>query len=585
MTTNPRFPRRSVWRQCLAAAVALSLPLAADLLAGDGPLLAQAVDAHFVVTVVLIILATFISEDMTCIGAGLLVARGDLRLATALAGCFLGLWLGDMLLYLAGRGLGRPLLRRAPVRWLIREEDVDRYSAWLNERGAAAVFIGRFLPGSRLPMYFASGVLRTSFPRFSLYFLVAVAVWTPLLVGAAALIGRPLIRYFEAVRENALTSLAVALLAVWLLMKLVLPLFSHRGRRLLTGAFSRKLRWEFWPVWFFNIPVVLNWLRLSLRHRSLTLFTAANPGFPAAGGFVGESKYAILSALNGAGDSVARTERVNPVADLDVAVDAVRVFMERHSLGFPLVLKPDVGERGVGVRIVRDATEVRDALSRADGLVLAQEYVPGVEFGVLYYRYPGEDQGIVFSVTEKRLPAVVGDGRRNLERLILDDDRAVCLVREYFKANAGRLSWTPEPGERAQLVEVGNHCRGAICLDGRRVQTPRMELAFDLLAKRCAGFHFGRFDVRAPSVDALMQGRDFKIIELNGVTSEATHVYDPQYTPIQAWRTLFEQWRILYDLGAQNRADGCRPATVRELLGLLWRRYVARPVNSRRRPL
>ncbi|MGH2499309.1 MAG: ATP-grasp domain-containing protein, partial [Candidatus Limnocylindria bacterium] len=46
----------------------------------------------------------------------------------------------------------------------------------------------------------------------------------------------------------------------------------------------------------------------------------------------------------------------------------------------PLILKPHRGHRGVGVRVVRDAREL-SALPRADGVVLAQDYVPG----------PGED--------------------------------------------------------------------------------------------------------------------------------------------------------------------------------------------------
>jgi hypothetical protein len=50
----------------------------------------------------------------------------------------------------------------------------------------------------------------------------------------------------------------------------------HTRRRLL-GYFRRWTRWEFWPPWLAYIPVVPYIAFLGIKHRSLTLFTAANP--------------------------------------------------------------------------------------------------------------------------------------------------------------------------------------------------------------------------------------------------------------------------------------------------------------------
>ena len=57
-----------------------------------------------------------------------------------------------------------------------------------------------------------------------------------------------------------------------------------------------------------------------------------------------------------------------------------------------------------------------------------------------------------------------------------------------------------------------------------------------------------------------------KIVELNGVTSEATHIYDPKLSLFDAYRVLFEQWRIAFEIGDLNRARGTRAQRVRELL-------------------
>ncbi len=41
------------------------------------------------------------------------------------------------------------------------------------------------------------------------------------------------------------------------------------------------------------------------------------------------------------------------------------------------------------------------------------------------------------------------------------------------------------------------------------------------------GFGCGRYDLKTPTAEALRQGRDFKVLELNGATADATRIYDP----------------------------------------------------------
>src|SRR6187549_1530140 len=58
--------------------------------------------------------------------------------------------------------------------------------------------------------------------------------------------------------------------------------------------FLIKLRsWEYWPVYVFNIPVVLIWIWTAIKARDFFFFTLTNPGIP-TGGFFGESKSDIL---------------------------------------------------------------------------------------------------------------------------------------------------------------------------------------------------------------------------------------------------------------------------------------------------
>lgn len=507
--------------------------------------------------------ATFVTEDFTCIAAGLLVAAGRLDLLPAVLACLAGIYVGDLGLYAAGRFLGRPALTRRPISWLVRPEDVERSSRWFDKRGPAIILATRFLPGTRLPTYFAAGLFGTRFWTFSFYFLLAAAVWTPLIVGGAAWLGTEAREVLESFESYAWVGVLAVVLLVLFVTKVLLPATTHRGRRLLRGRLRRWRRWEYWPPWIFYPPVLLWVLWLGIRHRSLTLFTAANPAMP-AGGFIGESKIRILGGLAGAGDTVARWTALLP-GPLEERLEQARGFMEEEGLGFPIVVKPDAGQRGTDVTVARSPGALQEKLAKDSRPLVLQEYVPGRELGVFYVRLPGEEKGSIFSTTEKRLPEVVGDGRRTLEELILADPKLLAMAPHYLRVQAAALDEIPAAGEGRRLVELGTHCRGAVFLDGRPWQTPELEEAVDRLSRAYEGFYFGRYDLRAPTLEELAQGR-FKVLELNGVTSEATHIYDPANSLLEAYRVLLRQWSLAFEIGRRvvERGEG-KPATLGEL--------------------
>lgn len=548
--------------EALTRAEAAPARVAAALEPFDATSVPRAAGFSLLVVMLLIAAATLVSEDLTCIGAGLMVARGTIGFGAAATACFVGITVGDVLLYLAGRYLGRPALARAPLNWFVTDADVARSSAWFRRRGAAVVLLSRFTPGTRLATYFASGTLRTSFWWFAGYFALAAALWTPMLVGLSAVFGGQVRDRFAVFQGSAVWFLAVMAATLFIAVKLVVPAFTRRGRRLLLSRWRRLTRWEFWPPVVFYPPVVawVGWL--ALRYRSLTLFTAANPGIE-GGGFVGESKHRILAPIAAAHPgAVARTALVPADLPPDERVARVEAFMAEHGLACPIVLKPDVGERGRGVRVIRSMEAARRYLEDARADVLAQEYVPGEEFGVFYHRHPDEPRGAIFSITAKRFPTVTGDGVSTLEDLILAHDRAVSSARLFLRAHAARAAWVPARGEAVPLVEVGTHCRGAEFLDGSRLVTEALVDAVDRLSRALPGFHFGRYDIRVPSAEDLQAGRHLRIVELNGVTSEATNIYDPSTGLGAAYRTLFRQWALLFRIAAANRDRGARPASL-----------------------
>lgn len=512
-------------------------------------------------TMLTLALATFAGEDLTCITAGELVSRGMMDLFVAVFGCMAGIFLGDVLLWAIGRTAGRGALR---IGWIARRLPAARLQSaarWLDENTVRAVFTARFVPGLRLPTYLAAGIMGGRTLRLLVATAAAALVWTPLLVISVAFLGDTLIGPLRKYFGGGL-SLVLAVLIGWCSLHLVTQLMTGAGRADLRLKLARLRRWEFWPMWLFYPPVLLWIAWLAIRHRSLGVVTTCNPGI-LHGGLVGESKFDILALSKS--PRIVPTTRHDP-ADAGQATAAILHAVEAGGWGWPIILKPDVGQRGAGVKLARSHDDVAAYVAAAVGPVIAQPYHPGpFEAGVMYYRMPGEPHGRIFSITDKVFPFVTGDGRRSLESLILSHPRYRLQSATFFARHAANLSDVPGDGVVIRLAVAGNHCQGTLFRDGGYLITPALEAAVDELARSFQGFYFGRFDVRYSAVEAFKAGRDLAVIELNGATSESTNIYDPGWSLLRAYGVLFRQWSILFRVGAANRKAGARASTVGEV--------------------
>jgi hypothetical protein len=326
---------------------------------------------------------------------------------------------------------------------------------------------------------------------------------------------------------------------------------------------------ERWPPTLFYLPVSLYWAVLALRYRSVTLPTLANPLIE-TGGLCGESKTRVLRLLGPLGRRhLARFVSFMVAGDAEERLRRALAEASLAGLAFPLVVKPDVSCKGTGVRVVRGEAELAAYLSAfpAGERAILQTFVDEpAEAGIFYVRRPGEASGRILSVTLKFFPKVVGDGRSTVEELVRADPRARHLARLYLGRLGPRAREVPAQGEICPLVFVGNHCKGALFRDGRHHVTPAMLAAFDAIAREIPEFYFGRFDVRCRSMRDLEAGGPFHIIEFNGAGSEATHIWDARTRLVDAYRALFEQVRLLFEIGDANRRRGFRAMAPLHLL-------------------
>jgi membrane protein DedA with SNARE-associated domain len=512
--------------------------------------------------------ATFVSEDLTTVSVGLGIRDGLLPPVPALVACALGILIGDVGLWSIGRVAGRRVLGWRAMRHLPLDS-VRALAAWADRHPAAAMLWSRCLPGTRVPLYVAAGIWGERPWRTLAWMGIAVALWTPLLLIATFAFGAAIITPLHGWFGSSWGARAIAGAGMLALLRVAATFVDADGRRRVAVRFARLRRWEFWPAWVVNAPVVVWIAILAIRHRSLTVFTAANPGI-ADGGFVGESKSAILASLP--------QEWVMPWAaidrgngDTETRLAQLRSAMSARSWRFPLVFKPDQGERGVGVRWIADEQAARQYLAAEPRTVIVQVPHDGpFEAGLFYIRHPHDARGRLFSVTDKRFPIVTGDGRSTLAELIHRHPRYRLQASVFLTRHADRLDRIPAMGESVRLANAGNHAQGTEFLDGAHLITPALEMRIDDIARRIDGFYFGRFDVRYHDRQAFMEGRDFAIIELNGVSSEATHIYDPSRSLLGAWATLITQWSLAFTIGAAHRARGHRPTSLVRLASLVW---------------
>lgn len=510
-----------------------------------------------------IIGASYLLEDPTTIAVGLLVRDGQLDLFLAIFAIFVGIFTGDLALYLIGWVFGRRALQWKAVANRLPVQRIDALGHWFDTHGWAAVLASRFVPGTRLPLYVSAGALGKKPGRFALWTFLAVLIWAPLMLMIVITLGEAAASPFALLFGQSWLSLIAVVVIFLVAVRVALQLPTRRGRQKLWVKISRFWRWEFWPMGLFYAPLVPWLVWLGLRYRSATVWTLANPALP-DGGVVGESKSQITAALCTPID-----KHVLPAVLVADADDARRA-MAKQAWQLPLILKPDAAQRGAGVRLIKQDQDLDRYFADSSGPALLQAYHSGpFEAGIFYYRMPGESQGKIFSITDKHFPVVTGDGVSTIEQLIWLHPRYRMQAGVFLQRFADEIDRVLAHGQTLRLAMAGNHCQGTLFADGAHLITPALEAAVDEVVQRVDGFYFGRLDARYADVEAFKRGEDLAVLELNGVTSESTNLYDPSWSLLRAYRTLFRQWALCFAIGEASRKHHQLAAP--GLMGLLGR--------------
>jgi hypothetical protein len=329
-------------------------------------------------------------------------------------------------------------------------------------------------------------------------------------------------------------------------------------QKITRSNFLIKLKsWEYWPFGIVQFPLILYWLWLSLRSRSLLFFSASNPGI-IMGGMFGESKYDVLKKIPS--HLVPKTVLIK----LPVTAQFVHDELKTEGYELPVIFKPELGERGFMVRKITTAEDIIQYLKEIKINFLVQELVDlPLEFGVFYARHPSQSTGEVTSIVIKEMLTITGDGQSTYRTLILNKDRAKLQWSKLSVVYKDKLDEILPVGKTIELVSIGNHALGTKFLNGNHLINKKLTAVFDNISQQIEGFYFGRFDLRCASLQDLYEGK-VKIVELNGCGAEPAHIYDPGYSLYQAMLVLFMHWRSIFEIARENHRKGVQYMNMKE---------------------
>ncbi len=274
---------------------------------------------------------------------------------------------------------------------------------------------------------------------------------------------------------------------------------------------------------------------------------------------MGESKFDILNRLPK--QFVPKTIFIKKGTDFA----SVLQQLKKAKLSYPLIAKPNVGERGLLVSKIKCEAKLKQyvAANRVDFLVQEFANLP-MELSVLYYHFPGKKKGEVTSLCVKEPLKVKGDGCSSVRQLMEELPRAKLQLPRFEKDFPHLLETVPGKDEKVELEPIGNHSRGTLFLNGNKKIDKAFTCIFDAIAHEMDGVHYGRFDLKCSSIKELKQGQKVQIFEFNGIASEPAHIYDPDYPILKKYADIYRHWKIIFAIYKNQKILGVKSMTLKE---------------------
>lgn len=322
--------------------------------------------------------------------------------------------------------------------------------------------------------------------------------------------------------------------------------------------------YEYWPMWAFYLPLLPYFLYRGIVRGNVFHFTNVNHNLDAFRGLFFDSKKVI-------DDKIPQAYR--PKSSI---VDPGNYSQDDFkNWEAPLIIKPDKGERGRGVKFLWDKNNLTNTIKQYNENVLVQEYCDyPMEFGVFIALNPVNLKYEILSLTRKHYFEVEGDGKSSIRELVLESERGKVFFKELKEISRYDFNTVPLAGQRLVLHTQGNHCKGTRFENANHLINSAMTRIFSQFLKGLDGFEYGRFDVKCKSTEDLETFSNFKVIEFNGIAAEPTIVYDSSVGYLNSLKIFISHWKRLEKLSKFNKSRNYKPIHTGKLLRKILGHYL-----------
>lgn len=304
-------------------------------------------------------------------------------------------------------------------------------------------------------------------------------------------------------------------------------------------------KYEFWNPRLFELPYYL-YLGLQCIKKRVGIKGLAKANYGLYHGEIGlGSKFDSQLAFDQR--YFLPTILIEDSLSLEQKKELINTFVAEHN--FPVILKSNVGSVGKGIVKISDQADIDKHTPRLLGGFILQKFTSNpYECGVFYIRQKGVSK--ITGINKKHFPTVAGNGRDDLLTLARQHPR----YNRHWNAFLQDINTSEvlAEGEQKRLSFIGSHTLGCKFTDDAHLLTPEIEQGIFSVFESQLGFNFGRVDVKAADEAAFQRG-EFVVIEVNGVASLPTHMFDPKFSVWQAYKIFFEHAKYLAEIAAEQR--------------------------------
>jgi hypothetical protein len=316
---------------------------------------------------------------------------------------------------------------------------------------------------------------------------------------------------------------------------------------------KRIHRYEFWPFWVFYIPAYCYYFYLAIKARRWVYFSTLNSCMNFGGAFLSSKSNSLKDVPQ---NWVPKTIYVPS----NQHIAKIQGTLIAKGITFPLIVKPDMGERGKNVALLATVKELEQYLKKIKQPVLIQEYISyPIELGILFY-WDTNNKPCISSIGVKKFCEIEGNGKDTLKKLVSKNHRIAS--RKDFLEDKFKEQWLQilPKNEKILIEPIGNHNLGTAFYDGMEYYSEEMLTWVVRCLKNISGFDYGRLDLKIENWNAFKNNNGIKILEINGVNSEPIHIYDPSYSLWKAYKDIFHHMNIIYKL-SMHKTDKKTPPT------------------------